>query len=258
MNDFNKRGKFLLSLRLKYNLKQKELASIINYSDKAISKWERGECFPNDPKVIINLASLFNVSIEEILNGEYNVDNSEKKDKTSFNYIFLWTKCLLFKYKYLIFLILVIYVIFGIFYFIINLNYSNDDTSFMLDNQKSNKEIVDNNDLIKKKNNYLKLLDYGFVEDNFIYYKNLSDNVIVRYYYDLNVFKIFNYIDEEKYYVVFSSINRDVFTVEFFDGFEHKDVNFKINEIKNCEYEKCYNYNDYAMYINYLKKLINE
>ena len=263
MNDFNKRGKFLLSLRLKYNLKQKELASIINYSDKAISKWERGECFPHDPNVIINLANLFNVSIEEILNGEYNDNNVEKKAKTSFNYIFLWTKCILFKYKYLIFLILVICVIFGIFYFISFNDFGKSSKYSFTEIKENNDENFEDYDFFNKKRNlpelkYSKLINMGFIEDNFIYYKNLSDNVIVRYYYDLNVFKIFYYIDEDNFYVITDSFDSEYTIVEIFTGEKYNDFYLTINEIKNCEIEKCDNYNDYAMYINYLKKLINE
>ena len=33
--------------RLKQNLTQKQLAEKINVTDKAVSKWERGECFPD-------------------------------------------------------------------------------------------------------------------------------------------------------------------------------------------------------------------
>ena len=30
------------------HLKQSDLAKMIGYSDKSISKWERGKCFPKD------------------------------------------------------------------------------------------------------------------------------------------------------------------------------------------------------------------
>ena len=44
-------------------LTQIELAEKINYSDKAISKWERGESIP-DVSVLLNLAKLFGVNID--------------------------------------------------------------------------------------------------------------------------------------------------------------------------------------------------
>ena len=42
MNDDVRRGKFLARLRKDKNLKQSDLAKLIGYSNKSISKWERG------------------------------------------------------------------------------------------------------------------------------------------------------------------------------------------------------------------------
>ena len=70
MNDDVRRGKFLARLRKDKNLKQSDLAKLIGYSNKSISKWERGECFPKDDEVLLKLSEIFDVSIEEILQGE--------------------------------------------------------------------------------------------------------------------------------------------------------------------------------------------
>ncbi len=53
----------LTELRKNARLTQAELAEKINYSDKSISKWERGEALP-DLKVLMQLADLYGVSIE--------------------------------------------------------------------------------------------------------------------------------------------------------------------------------------------------
>ena len=53
----------LIMLRKQMKLTQIELAEKINYSDKAISKWERGESIP-DVSVLLNLAKLFGVDID--------------------------------------------------------------------------------------------------------------------------------------------------------------------------------------------------
>lgn len=53
----------LISLRKQMKLTQIELAEKINYSDKAVSKWERGESIP-DVTVLITIASLFGVTLD--------------------------------------------------------------------------------------------------------------------------------------------------------------------------------------------------
>ena len=53
----------LISLRKQIKLTQLELAEKINYSDKAVSKWERGESIP-DVTVLMTIASLFGVTLD--------------------------------------------------------------------------------------------------------------------------------------------------------------------------------------------------
>ncbi|MCK9289697.1 MAG: helix-turn-helix domain-containing protein [Acholeplasmataceae bacterium] len=52
--------------RKQLNLTQLELAEILNYSDKSISKWERGEGIP-DVFVLNKLAEFFHISINDLL-----------------------------------------------------------------------------------------------------------------------------------------------------------------------------------------------
>lgn len=68
MNTFDV-GKFISELRKEKGLTQKELAENLNVTDKAVSKWETGKCYP-DIEMIEKLSQLFNISINEILNGE--------------------------------------------------------------------------------------------------------------------------------------------------------------------------------------------
>lgn len=70
MTEDEKRGKLLSELRKKKGLTQQDLAELIHYSDKNISKWERGKSFPANPNVINKLANIFDVSLEEIMYGE--------------------------------------------------------------------------------------------------------------------------------------------------------------------------------------------
>jgi len=53
-------------LRKAAKLTQAELAEKMNYSDKAISKWERGDSIP-DVLVLAELASLFSVTVDYFL-----------------------------------------------------------------------------------------------------------------------------------------------------------------------------------------------
>ena len=62
-------GTFISNLRKERNLTQKALAEELNVSDKAVSKWETGKCYP-DIETIERLSGFFNVSINEILSGK--------------------------------------------------------------------------------------------------------------------------------------------------------------------------------------------
>ena len=64
-------AKNIVTLRTNEHLTQAELAERLNYSDKAVSKWERGESLP-DITVIKAIADMFGVTIDWLLreNGE--------------------------------------------------------------------------------------------------------------------------------------------------------------------------------------------
>lgn len=57
-------------LRRENNMTQIELAERLNYSDKAISKWERGESVP-DISVLKAIADLFGVSVDYLISSEH-------------------------------------------------------------------------------------------------------------------------------------------------------------------------------------------
>ena len=62
-------------LRTKNHMTQYELGEKLNYSDKAISKWERGDAIP-DVFVLKKIADLFEVTVDYIL-----VPHSEQDQK---------------------------------------------------------------------------------------------------------------------------------------------------------------------------------
>ncbi|MBR2499166.1 MAG: helix-turn-helix transcriptional regulator [Clostridia bacterium] len=59
-------AKNLTNFRKQANLTQVELAEKLNYSDKAVSKWERGESIP-DLYALKNIADLFDVTIDTLI-----------------------------------------------------------------------------------------------------------------------------------------------------------------------------------------------
>jgi len=59
-------GANIASYRKRMQLTQAGLAEKLNYSDKAISKWERGESAP-DVQTLVQLAELFDVTVNDLL-----------------------------------------------------------------------------------------------------------------------------------------------------------------------------------------------
>lgn len=67
--NYEKIGLFIKEKRKELNLTQKELASKLSITDKAISKWERGLGFP-DVSLLEDLSTILNISILELIKGE--------------------------------------------------------------------------------------------------------------------------------------------------------------------------------------------
>ncbi|MBQ3057677.1 MAG: helix-turn-helix transcriptional regulator [Clostridia bacterium] len=72
-------GKKLLYLRKKSKLTQAELAEKLNYSDKAISKWEKGESLPS-VEVFYKISKLYGVSLDFIIGDETAAPQPIKND----------------------------------------------------------------------------------------------------------------------------------------------------------------------------------
>ncbi len=59
-------GKNVTRLRKMENMTQLELAEKLNYSDKAVSKWEQGYSLP-DVRVLVQIADLFGVTVDDLI-----------------------------------------------------------------------------------------------------------------------------------------------------------------------------------------------
>lgn len=84
--DPKKTGIIISDARKKLKMTQKDLADKLYVSDKAVSKWERGLCFP-DISVLIPLTETLNISLYDLLRGE-KVNNKEVEEtiKDTINY----------------------------------------------------------------------------------------------------------------------------------------------------------------------------
>ena len=83
-------AKNIQKLRQQKGMTQLELAEKLNYSDKSVSKWERGESLP-DIIVLKNLADLFEVPLDYLVEEEHSekfvrISKEEVNDKIKRNY----------------------------------------------------------------------------------------------------------------------------------------------------------------------------
>lgn len=72
-------AKNITALRQEQKMTQIELAEKLNYSDKAVSKWERGESVP-DVMVLKAIADLFGVTLDYLLEEEHLPPKEEKQE----------------------------------------------------------------------------------------------------------------------------------------------------------------------------------
>ncbi|MFQ9411806.1 MAG: helix-turn-helix domain-containing protein [Evtepia gabavorous] len=75
-------GSFLQQLRKENQLTQKELASQLHVTDKAVSKWERDLSAP-DISLLIPLAQILGVSTTELLQGRRMADPPQAETESS-------------------------------------------------------------------------------------------------------------------------------------------------------------------------------
>ena len=78
-------GEKLLKLRKENGLSQEELAVHISATRQAISRWENGSSLPETEKVV-QLSRFFDVSIEYLLNDEYESDHNTPDTKDESDY----------------------------------------------------------------------------------------------------------------------------------------------------------------------------
>ncbi len=75
--DENRMGQFIAELRKEKKMTQKDLATQLNITDKAISKWERGLSYP-DITLLTSIADILGVTTSELLNGQRSETTASK------------------------------------------------------------------------------------------------------------------------------------------------------------------------------------
>ena len=73
-------AKNITALRQKAKLTQIELAERLNYSDKAVSKWERGESIP-DITVLKSIADMFAVPLDYLVREDHEEEKKQVQEE---------------------------------------------------------------------------------------------------------------------------------------------------------------------------------
>ncbi len=71
-------GVFLKELRKEKQLTQEQLAEMLGVTNRSVSRWENGVNMP-DFDLVIEIANYYDVSIEEILDGERKKEMTDKE-----------------------------------------------------------------------------------------------------------------------------------------------------------------------------------
>ena len=78
--EFNEK---LQKIRKEHNITQESLADKLNVSRQAVSKWESGGAYPDTEK-LIQISKLFNISLDELINDNPELNKNIQSKKISF------------------------------------------------------------------------------------------------------------------------------------------------------------------------------
>lgn len=136
-------GKFIAKCRKDKNLTQAQLAEKLNMSDKSISKWETGKGMP-DSSVMLDLCNCLNITVNELLSGEY-LKEEEYRKKVTENLLDITKKSEKNeKEKNRIIIALSIFIIIVLVIVVTTIIYNNVTVSIEYDDRLIKCEITDN------------------------------------------------------------------------------------------------------------------
>lgn len=227
--DLIKTGKIISEARKNKNMTQKQLASKLHISDKAISKWERGLGCP-DISFLIPLTKILDISLYELLSGEK--EGVEETLKKTINYSNKELKRKKKEYKKKLFIIVALIIIVSIllgyrlFNFICyNSNFINNDQYQELIKGYVVKDVIEVDSIKLNESDYIEYEDVK-IKNIFEGYEKVEENDYIRYsnkeknsYITIGkAMKYIDYLEEEM--VVF--------------GLD----DFRMNNLLNSEFEK--------------------
>lgn len=80
-------GRFIRETRLQHDLSQSSLGSVLYVTKKAVSKWERGLCYPS-MDVLPYLAETLGVTTDEILYAKFDTENKYEDNNKTLNLVY--------------------------------------------------------------------------------------------------------------------------------------------------------------------------
>ncbi len=202
-------GQVIKEIRKKHNLTQSQLAQKYNVTYQAVSKWENGLNMP-DTGLIKQISKDFNISLEELLDGEY-------KEKAEHPKTFKWL---------LLLIPLIILIIIGIILLVVKLN---DDFKFKTLSSSSNFFNISGSIAYNESKSaiYITNIEYSGEEDDTLY-KDI----------ECSLFESDNNVDVK--ISSFSSNKENIKLDEFL-----KEVTLSVDDYeKNCD-----EYNDNSLYL---------
>lgn len=227
--DLEKFGKFIKKLREEKGLSQTELSEIIHVTRQAVSKWEVGKSLP-DSFILLDLSKLFNVTINELLQGSRNdktepvelenitlslVDDYNSKSKELIKVVKL----------FLIIILTLIFILFSYYFF----TSYNSIKLYRIQGKGNNFFIFDGIMLKTNKKLYIKLGKIQNIDSK----AKIKIKKIALYYLHNNK-KNYIYIDENS--------NSEI---SYIDSYNYGDINHKNSKylIKNLYLKIEYNNN---------------
>ena len=210
-----KRGNYLVLLRKRKGLTQLEVADLLHYTDKNISKWENGKSFPSNPNILNELADLYEVPIENIIYGE---DNAiDKINEFALNKIN--SKIIRFYLIVIVIFLMLLLIIYNKFenYYVAKINSDLIMKSYVfiiLDNEYNRLKMKKLN--IKDKE--IKLVSFYYEKDNhkYLLFETENEDIMITEYSYYLEYNFSSVVDKNCYIkILYSDETEDIFNLKF-------------------------------------------
>lgn len=214
--NMQKIGKFILQLRQEKNLSQSDLANLIPVTRQAVSRWEKGQSIPDSSTLLI-ISKIFDVSINELLNGErLKKEEPKKLEKIALDMIDKNnSQSKKFK-RVLLFMVLIILLLsfsFLAYYFI---NSYNSITVYKIEGENKNFTMQNGIFISTKQKTYFRL-------GKLIYNNNIEVKNVRLYYKNGN---------KEK--TIFEDSDADILITDYYgynEFFPYEDINSIVKKL---------------------------